>query len=844
MKKALITLSVFAAFSIKIFACADSGEDNNYYNLFNQAIVHSPQYQPFLMTMDNPYYETNEEGVQDEKIEEWANYLGISYDNAYHLVYKTTKNSIDQIVKTNQMKDKNLNFINPEFVKKYKQALLYLSYAKYLEPFMNHNYIDTGDSWSFFPRSEKNATQLDYNKVMNVLERSYNAESDKELKMRYAYQIVRFAHYNNQYIEAIKLFKKYVEPLNQKSVMYYYALDQKAGAERAVGNYMQANYDFFEVFSHTKNRKLSAFNSMKVTQDLDYEQMLKKAKTNQEKMDLYLLIGYKDFSNPLAAMRQILKLDPNAEQAKILYARAINLIERGYLTTNANNYAWSENKVKPAKIPAFLGNQFGVDFPPSFLQDVIQIGKEQVNRTQEKDFWNLSVAYLSTICKDFKETNSYLNKVNSTNSDYVLHKRMIEMFADLNQQEIISPAYERTIMKKYGDILNFELNYPDEYTYGEKIFTDEELLKNQFKTLAKDMLANRYFLQGDKAKSFLIHNSIYDLAVNPDWKLLNEIDALDQKKNKTDFEQYLVSNITYYEYDKETYKATERKSKFKLADFIANYKGTLYLRDRKFDLAKSEFKKVPKDFKLEDLGWYAEEYPTTYNWYSGISNGIFGYNKIECFSCPEAKVIAKPYIKEFGFIKPLMNKLELTEALIQLEDLSKKNNEEGVKANYLLSNFYYNTTSLGYFRELLSLDKNNANGPKFNDFTEEKDRYNNINSLFVNYYKGYFMSAAYIDNFDLSLNYAKNALKNVSDQELKAQILFTAAKADQGKFYIYAANNLTEELWYADFTTPEMISYKLKNNRNYFNQLKALSSTKAYKEIKSNCVYFSTYTNL
>ena len=572
--------------------------------------------------------------------------------------------------------------------------------------------------------------------------------------------------------------------------------------------------------------------------------MLKKAKTNHEKIDLYLLIGYKDFSNPLAAMQQILKLNPNAEQAKILYARAINLIERAYLPTYANGYNWSEIKVKPTKIPALIENQYGTDLAQTFLQDVLMIGKEQAHKAQEKDFWNLSVAYLSTICKDFKEANAALAKVNTTNSDYILHKKMIEMLADLNQQEMISPAYERTIMKKYGDILNFELNYPDEYEYGEKIFSNEELLKNTFKGLAQDMLANRYFLQGDKAKAFLIHNSIYDLAANPDWKLLNEIEALDQKKNKTDFEQFLVSNITYYQYDKHTYKSTARKSKFKLADFIANYKGTLYLQERKFDLAKKEFKKVPVDFKLEDLGWYADEYPTTYNWYNGISNGIFGYNKIECFSCPESQVMVKPYSNDFTFIKPLMNKLELTDALIQLENLSKKNNELGVKANYLLANFYYNTTSLGYFRELLSLDKNNSNGPKFHEFTEEKDRDVNANSLFVNYYKEYYRNAAYINNFDLSLNYAKNALKNVTDQELKAQILFTAAKADQGKFYTYASNHLTVDNWYIDFTTPEMIRYKLQNNRSYFNQLKALSNTKAYKEIKTNCVYFDTYINL
>ena len=843
MKKIILGIALTFGLSAQSFACADSSEDYDYYNLFNQSIINSPQYQPFLMTMDNHFYSTEGAVLTDEKIEDWSNYLGISYDDAHYLVYKSTKSSIDQLTKSGKSSDSKLKFANADFIKKHKQALLYLSYAKYLEPYMNHNYIDTGDSWSYIERSDKNATQLDNLKVMKVLESSYKAETDPALKMRYAYQMVRFAHYSNQYNEAINLFNKYVVPLNQKSVMYYYSLDQKAGAERAVGNYIQANYDFFEVFSHTKNRKESAFNSMKVTQDLDYEQLLKKAKTKQEKIDLYLLIGYKEFNNPLAAMRQILKLDPNAEQAKVLYARAVNLVERHYLNQYVNGNSWSELKIQPTKIPALTHFDYGTDLPGNFIIDAINLGKEQANLSKEHDFWNLSVAYLSTLNKDFSSAKNHLAKVNNSNSEFVLHKKMIEMLMDLNQQDKITPAYEKTIMAKYGDILDFELIYPEEYEYGAKLFSDEELMKNNFRDIAKDILANRYFLQGDKAKAFLLHNSIQDLSANVQWNLLNELDAFDKKMNKNDFEKYLANNITFTEYNIDTYEAKTLKSKFKLADFIANYKGTLYLKEQKFALARNEFSKISEGFEMEGNSIYNLD-RVSY-WFKGISSGIFGYNKIECFECPENLVIAKPYIEEFSFIQDNMTKLQLTDALIELVNLSKQNNEKGVKANYLLANFYFNTTSLGYFRELLSFDSNNSNGPKFNDFTLKKDENKISESIFVNYYKYFEMSSQYINNFDLSLGYAKSALSKVKNPELKAQILFTASKIEQGKFYEHAFNNLLEEnSWYLDFASPELIKYKLTNNRSYFSQLKALPNTKMYKEAKSNCKYFDTYVNL
>lgn len=843
MKKIFLALTIIFSSFQELSACADGGDESSYfYNLFNQTLSKSPQYTPFLMTYDSPYYSMEGVELKDEKIEDWANYLNITYDQAYHLVYKASKQAIDQLTKSGKSSDQKLNFANGEFSKKHKQALLYLSYAKYLEPYMSHNYLDTGEYWGYVERSDKNATQLDYFKVMNVLERSWKAETDAELKLRYGYQMVRFAHYSNQYNEALKLFKQYVQPLNTKSVMYYYALDQKAGAERAVGNLVQAYYDFFEVFSHTNNRKESAYNSMKVTQEMNFEKLLSRAKTNQEKMDLYLLIGFNDFSNPLAPMKQILKLEPNAEQARILYARAINLIERNYLQSFINGSPWTDEQNKPVKYPALEVNNENLSL--NFVKEVIAIGKEQAAKANDADFWNLSIAYLAALQRDFSTSKNYLAKVNGKDSQYLLHKKMIEMLVDLNQQEKITPAYEQTILAKYGDLLNFQLIYPKEYTYGEKIFTDEELLKDRLRELTKDILANRYFLQGDKAKAFLIHNSIYDFAANPNWDLLIALENFDQKKNKNDFENYLVQLVNYQEYDEKSYEYRWKKSNYKLADFIANYKGTYYLKEGNFELAKAEFKKIPSSFKIETTSYYSDEYPTTYNWYGGISNGIFGYNRIECFNCSELQVMDKSYVNDFNFIPKEMNKLQLTDVLIQLTNLAKGKDEKASKANYLLANFYYNTTSLGYYRELLSLDRNNSNGPKFHDFIEKKDENLLNQKVFVNYYKGYNYYSQYINNFDSSLNYAKAALTQTANPELKAHILFTAAKAEQGKFYTYARNYWSDSKWYADYDDEKLIAYKVKNYRKYFKELKSLANTKAYKTIKSNCKYFDTYVNL
>lgn len=841
MKKTLLGFTFTLLAIVKTFACADGGgEDAYYYNLFSQEITNAPEYSPFLMTMDYRLYESTNTNVKNENIEDWAKYLNISYEDALYLVFKSSKQSVDQLTKTGKTSDQKLAFADAAFITKNRQALLYLSYAKYLEPYMSYNRIETEDDWYYGEKLEKNASQLDYAKVKNVLVKSWNIEQDTELKMRYGYQLVRLAHYTNQFKEAVNLFKQYVKSLNTKSVMYYYALDQKAGAERALGNLIQANYDFFEVFSHSKNKKESAFISMNFTEDLDYNKLLKNAKTDQKKMDLYLLIGFKEFSNPLAAMRQIVKINPNADQAKILFARAINLLERVYLLEDFNNIEGT------GKIPFFTsGGYMTPELSESFMSDVIQLGKEQAAITKDADYWNLSLAYLTTITRKFTESENYLSKVNSKSTAYQAHKNIITALLELNKIEKITPEIEQNLLTKYADILNFELVYPEGENYYDHTFTQEELTKSRMKDLVKDILANRYFLQGDKAKAFLLHNSIEDFSNNVNWELLHDFEKLAAKTNKNDFEKYLTENIYYSEYNPDTYRYMQKKSKFALQDFLWNYKGTLYLKEQEFDLAKIEFSKIPQKFYPESTDYNSDQNINSYDGFSGISNGVFGYNIKECFECPENEMMINSYLKDFDFIKKEMNKLELTDALTQLSHIAQQTDERGAKANLLLSNFYFNTTGAGYFRELLSFDLSNGNGPKFHNLLSPEDEVAETNKTFKNYYKYYNWYSQFSSDFDISLKYAATALKNVKDPELKAQILFAAAKAEQGKFYLYAEKNLKEtDYYYLDYTDASVMKYKVKNFRNYFKELKAMTTTKTYKTVKSNCAYFDAYVNM
>ncbi|MDH0673273.1 hypothetical protein N5D03_01780 [Empedobacter sp. GD03861] len=852
MKKIVLTLCLTFGLT-KVFACADGGgEDYYYYNLFSQTLSEAPQYQPFLMTLDNPYY-TMDANQKNENILDWQKTLGISYQQAFELVFKASKQEIDMMVKNGKSSNSNYNFATTDWVKKNKQSLLYLSYAKYLEPYMAFYYIDNGE-WSYVDRPEKNVNNLNYKKVLEVLKKSWNAETDKELKIRYGYQLVRFAHYFHEYKDAINYFNMYVASQGLKNSMYYYALDQKGGAERALGNYIQANYDFFEVFSHSNDRKMSAYQSMRVTEDLNYEKMLANAKTIQEKNDLYLLIGYNDFSNPLAPAKKIIANDVNAPQARILFARSINLIEREYLQQNPEDYYWDSSQVRKKYTDLYLPVKANNDYYGSSdenskdeiqINELISLAKSQATKANDKEYWNLSVAYLNLLNKNFAETKDYLAKVNSTSKEFQQQKKVIEILLEIFEQKKITDSFENQLMQKYASILNYEYPKLPEDVYG---YSDEDDQKMNLKNVILDVLANRYFLQGDKGKAFLIHNEITQLGSNPDWTIINDLDKLDKKSNKTAFEKYLINaKVKSSSWDWRTEKSKEIQ--FKLSDYLADFKGTLYLGEMKFDLAKKEFEKIDQKYHTSESAYFVYDYDYTtekesktwvenqFDGYHNIPNKIFGYNKIECFNCDENQVIATPYLNEFKFIKPKMSKLELTNAMIELNKIAKKNTEEAAKANYLLVNFFYNTTTLGYYRYLLTFDRNNDNGPKFNNYGDQYEATSNF------FYKSFGWGGNYVDNFTPSENYLKKAFDSTKDKEMKAQILFALSKNEQGRFY-NAKDPVLKRLYENQYDNEDKIlGFKVANYRSNFKNLKQYSDTKTYQEIKSNCKYFDYYTN-
>ena len=894
MKKIILSAALVFLMQSKTEACSWDNSDYDYFNLFTQTIIKDKTYLPFLHTLSNRFYGHEHYEIPNENIESWQKFFGnsLSYLETQILVEKMPMKDLNDFKKGgsgNSIIQKLGSY------KKYEEGIDYLIEAKYLEPYMRINYIESPDSWYYRgDENEENATQLNYERTIAALTSLYNAAKIPEIKLRYGYQLVRFNHYTRRYDKSVTAFKNYVEPLKLKSATYFMALDQLGGAQRGLNLTSEANWNFFQVFMKSKSRKESAFISMKLSDSASFDNILKRAQTPEEKNMAYFLLGYDEYSNPIPMMEKMYDIDPNSEILKVLAARSINELERSYLPIfiyNSDPKVAEKNAVKTdhllenkkdetstkisfwQKVKNFFGNLFGSDekdstengsndsdkqllnnpnrIPFYTKNDNLTIGGEskdflddfgkltsKIKGKSNDEFWQIADAYLSFLQKDYEKSTESLNQIETSNPEYLAEIDRMKMLNGITSQPRITEDFEEDLYKNYKEFFVKKSPLIEKDSTADN-FGYEDYNNSSTDEFLKDILANRYFLQGEDAKSFLMNNQLSDLRYNPNLDLARKLQSFINKKDKSNFEKEIIArNI-------DEVGNTEAFFNLIYGDFA--------MRSADFDTAKKHYEKangfsgipVPKDRYDYNTGEYVKiaDPSKSYDGYRNISGLIFGHNIWESYeSDNDTTMQAESFVSEFPFIKKNMTKAELADALIQLKKIGAGTKQMAANANQLIGNLLYNTSVLGYYREVFVMDIDNSNGGKYYFLQSE--------SPFQYYYKDY-SSNIFIkpDNFDLAIQFYKKGLENTIDKEQKARILFQMASAEQGKYYQYEANNSL----ITDYNDPNwsqkqddfmktMDQTKNQKYRTYFADLKKnYGDTKMSKSLRGSCSYYEYF---
>ncbi|SFI16520.1 hypothetical protein [Halpernia frigidisoli] len=885
MKKLILLLSIILFGNTK--ACSWYDPDYEYFNLFTQGIIKDKSYLPFLLTFSNRFYGHEHFEIPDESIESWQQYFGKT------LNYTDTKNLVEQLPMSELNLFKKGNSANLILKKlgsyqKYSEGIDYLIEAKYLEPFMRINYVESPNSF-YYSASEntKNATQLDYTKTISALILLYKSVENREIKMRYGFQIVRFNHYTRNYSKSEEAFRNYVEPLKSRSAPYFMALDQLAGAQSGLSNGTEANWNFFKVFMNNKSRKESAFVSMKLSDSASFNNVLKRAQTPEEKNMAYFLLAYEDFNDPIPMMEKMFEIDPNSEILKVLAARSVNELERDFLPTYYNqkdtnnlNQNFKDNSEKKEnvsgkqdnssvkkvgfwqrfinffknifssdksktenkkttdddgellnnsnRIPFFSANNNLYSDEPSenFLNDFENL-TSKIKEKSTDEFWQITSAYLSFLKKDYTKSEEILKEIKTTNPEYLTQINRMKMLNEIVSQPKINADFENKMMTDYASFFNAPkvINTED---YGDLPDTKEFI---------RDILANRYFLQGEDGKAFLMNNQLSDLQYNPNSKLVKKVEDFYRKPNKNSFEKYIAENLNNVGNTDAFFNVIYGDFAMRQADFIKaknfyekaqNFSGIPRVI---YDWSENTRTESPLQFNDKE-----------YDGFNNISDLIFGHNVWESFESTENESMEAENITDFPFIKNKMNKLQLAANAIQLYKIAQGNSEKSALANKLLGNLLYNTSILGYYRQTFVMDIDNENGPKFQFGTSQ--------NTFQYYYKN-FTDVSFIepDNFDLAISYYKKALSLSKDKESQAQILFQMASAEQGKYYQYESKNrkvtdYSDKDYQAKSEAEQLQLDQLKNSQyrsSFANLKKNYGDTKTFQNLQSTCLYFQYY---
>lgn len=308
------------------------------YSFFDADFINAGSaYAPFFLRFGD-YYERNyhpDEVQKKDNCEEWVERFcsKATWQEAAEVIYDSDEYDLAELhlaaadTKRRTPLPRRLENNNFAYVVAYNgcvEVTRYLTYAKKCEPFV----IDRPDLWT--------ARKRDLTAMMDLIregkERFYDTQSHF-VKQRYAYQIVRLAHYAGASQLTIDLFNELMPKVDRKrpSIIFYWALGHVAGAMQQMGKYPEAAYRYSLIFRNCASKRAQAYRSFKIRNDDDWQKALKFCQNDQERSTLYLLRAGGTHTWAVQDIEDIMELDPDNPQLEMLLVSDVQELEKIFL---------------------------------------------------------------------------------------------------------------------------------------------------------------------------------------------------------------------------------------------------------------------------------------------------------------------------------------------------------------------------------------------------------------------------------------------------------------------------------------------------------------------------------
>jgi hypothetical protein len=376
-KKLLIySASLIGCLSIGIavvLACSDEPDPYDYYtSFFNPNIQGQKDYGAFYFTDYRFTYE-DEEPISEAAINarEWATYLGKPVKAAdvekimYHLDSAGKQRVYHFLDQDLPIADSlaGSNFLATLKKPEYASARKYFQFAQQAE-------VLNASTYSYWEPEPVDTSGL--TTAANEALQSADSEIDPFIKLRFYYQAQKFNHYATNFAEARDVYDQYISGAKTSSHVKGWALALKAGEDRRLGDTIQAAFLFSKVFGDFPERRIQAYRNYHYI-SAPFDEVLKKARTSEEKANLYAIKGFANSEIETADLENVYANAPSSPLVGVLLVREINKLEQYYLTpalrnTNDNFYsAASSSKVVAKAEKRSIGWPFWIGLLTSFI---------------------------------------------------------------------------------------------------------------------------------------------------------------------------------------------------------------------------------------------------------------------------------------------------------------------------------------------------------------------------------------------------------------------------------------------------------------------------------------------
>jgi len=400
------------------------------------------------------------------------------------------------------------------------------AFAKYLK---SHQCIETASYLQFAKNCEYYATrrspwekpQLRYQEMDDWITYGVDQLRDTKshyIRLRYAYQVIRLAHYSKQYEKVLELYDNLMPKIdNDPSIIEDWIEGHRAGAMFAMGKRVEAAYLFSRLFDRCPSKRASAYRSFSIRNDQEWEACLAKCKTPEEEATLFAIRASFPNSKLQVEMMEIYQRDPDSPYLILFLIQEMLKLERNMLGLSFNNQR-RQNKFYYGVPVADSGQRI------IRLQEfVTQVLKEGL--IPKPGLWKIAQGYLSMLAGSFYDARKSFESAREMDLPPILEQQLdaFELALYINALQEINHTIENDIV----DLQNTNAAY--------RIFED-------FPDFLRDRLTELYEDGGQPGKAFLMQYAPKYLKPNIKPELIENLLAVTLKENPSKLEEQIIAD--------------------------------------------------------------------------------------------------------------------------------------------------------------------------------------------------------------------------------------------------------------------------------------------------------------